>query len=55
VSSLGACIRDERGVFVRAHTILREPTLQVIEGEAMALQLGAIQWVLSSGFQYVIF
>jgi ribonuclease HI len=28
--------------------------LQVIEGEAMAL-LGAIQWVLSSGFQNVIF
>jgi len=49
VSSLGACIRDERGVFVRAHTTLREPMLQVIEGEAMAL-LGAIQWVHSSGF-----
>jgi len=54
VSSLGACIRDERGGFVRAHTSLREPMLQAIEGEAMAL-LGAIQWVLSSGFQYVIF
>jgi len=42
VSSLGACIRDEMGVFVRAHTTLREPMLQVIIGEAMAL-LGAIQ------------
>jgi len=49
-SSLGACIRDERRVFVRAHTVWWESMSQVIEGEAMALQ-----WVLSSGFQFVIF
>ena len=51
---MGACICDEMRVFVRTHMGLREPMLQVIEGEAMAL-LGALQWVFSSGFQYVIF